>query len=201
MLASGADRASLIGALSLRTSGVQFIMITLAFAQMLFFLFVSLKAYGGDDGLIVRRRNVLPFSNMRDDTTFYYVPSRDRYSLLRAHGAARSFALRACPRWHPPERAPHGSSRHFRVSLQAGRLCHCRRWARACRRPDGQLLRFVSPDMLHWTKSGELMIMVISAAPVHCSARCSALRAGRARDLPGLPDRALADSLSGQFLS
>ena len=46
-----------LGALSLRTSGVQFIMITLAFAQMLFFLFVSLKAYGGDDGLIVRRRN------------------------------------------------------------------------------------------------------------------------------------------------
>ena len=45
--------------LSLRTSGVQFIMITLAFAQMLFFLFVSLKDYGGDDGLIVRRRNAL----------------------------------------------------------------------------------------------------------------------------------------------
>jgi branched-chain amino acid transport system permease protein len=44
--------ALLIGALCLRTSGVQFIMITLAFAQMLFFLFVSLKAYGGDDGMI-----------------------------------------------------------------------------------------------------------------------------------------------------
>src|SRR6478752_1244638 len=43
-----------IGALCLRTSGVQFIMITLAFAQMLFFLFVSIKAYGGDDGLIIR---------------------------------------------------------------------------------------------------------------------------------------------------
>jgi branched-chain amino acid transport system permease protein len=47
--------ALLIGALSLRTSGVQFIMITLAFAQMLFFLFVSLKAYGGDDGMTIRR--------------------------------------------------------------------------------------------------------------------------------------------------
>ena len=54
----------MLGALSLRTSGVQFIMITLAFAQMLFFLFVSLKAYGGDDGLIVRRRNVLFDLNM-----------------------------------------------------------------------------------------------------------------------------------------
>src|SRR5690554_2554654 len=42
--------AFIIGALSLRTSGVYFIMITLAFAQMLYFLFVSLERYGGDDG-------------------------------------------------------------------------------------------------------------------------------------------------------
>ncbi|MEP3436697.1 MAG: branched-chain amino acid ABC transporter permease, partial [Hoeflea sp.] len=41
--------AGLIGALALRTGGVQFIMITMAFAQMLFFLFVSLKVYGGED--------------------------------------------------------------------------------------------------------------------------------------------------------
>lgn len=51
--------ALVIGALALRTSGVQFIMITLAFAQMLFFLFVSLKTYGGEDGIIVRRANDL----------------------------------------------------------------------------------------------------------------------------------------------
>ena len=65
--------AAAIGALSLRTSGVQFIMITLAFAQMLFFLFVSLKVYGGDDGLSVRRRNILPGLPLRDDTSFYFV--------------------------------------------------------------------------------------------------------------------------------
>ena len=62
-----------LGALSLRTSGVQFIMITLAFAQMLFFFFVALKTYGGDDGLIVRRRNALPFIDTRDEQTFYWV--------------------------------------------------------------------------------------------------------------------------------
>ena len=62
-----------IGALSLRTSGVSFIMITLAFAQMLFYLFVSLKTYGGDDGLGFRRRNGLPWINPRDDVAFYYV--------------------------------------------------------------------------------------------------------------------------------
>ena len=41
----------MIGAISLRTRGVYFIMITLAFAQMMYYVFVSLKAYGGDDGL------------------------------------------------------------------------------------------------------------------------------------------------------
>ena len=47
--------ALLIGAISLRTQGVYFIMITLAFAQMLYYLMVSLKAYGGDDGLSLAR--------------------------------------------------------------------------------------------------------------------------------------------------
>ena len=65
--------AAILGALSLRTSGVQFIMITLAFAQMLFFLFVSLKTYGGDDGLIIRRRNDLGPFDLRDATDFYFV--------------------------------------------------------------------------------------------------------------------------------
>ncbi len=44
-----------IGAVSLRTRGVYFIMITLAFAQMMFFLVNSMKAYGGDEGLSGRR--------------------------------------------------------------------------------------------------------------------------------------------------
>ncbi|HBQ32493.1 MAG TPA: branched-chain amino acid ABC transporter permease, partial [Ochrobactrum anthropi] len=65
--------ALVIGALALRTSGVQFIMITLAFAQMLFFLFVSLKTYGGEDGIIVRRANDLFGLSLRDKTTMYYV--------------------------------------------------------------------------------------------------------------------------------
>ena len=83
--------ALVLGSLSLRTSGVQFIMITLAFAQMLFFLFVSLKYYGGDDGLIVRRRNSLPGLDLRDDTTFYFVcvPSRSPIS-----GSAQSWCDR-----------------------------------------------------------------------------------------------------------
>mgnify|MGYP000394359497 CR=1 FL=1 len=58
---AAAAYALAVGALSLRTKGVYFIMVTLAFAQMLFFLFVGLKAYGGDDGLLIRRRNIVPW--------------------------------------------------------------------------------------------------------------------------------------------
>jgi branched-chain amino acid transport system permease protein len=66
--------AAVIGAISLRTRGVYFIMITLAFAQMMFYVFVSLKAYGGEDGLALPRRSSLGFGlDPKSDTTFYYV--------------------------------------------------------------------------------------------------------------------------------
>ena len=48
---------SLIGAVSLRTSGVSFIMITLAFAQMLYYLGICINACGGDDGMRLARRS------------------------------------------------------------------------------------------------------------------------------------------------
>src|SRR5215210_8017082 len=56
-LAAGVVAALLVGAVSLRTRGMAFIMITLAFAQMFFFLAVSLKQYGGDDGLAIATRS------------------------------------------------------------------------------------------------------------------------------------------------
>ena len=63
-----------IGAISLRTRGVYFIMITLAFAQMLYYLMVSLKAYGGEDGLSLAGRSIIvPGLDLRQDTSFYYV--------------------------------------------------------------------------------------------------------------------------------
>jgi len=66
--------ALLIGAISLRTRGVYFIMITLAFAQMMYFIFVSLKAYGGDDGLPLPSRSVVaPALDLKSDVAFYYV--------------------------------------------------------------------------------------------------------------------------------
>ena len=66
--------ALLIGAISLRTRGVYFIMITLAFAQMVYYVFVSLKTYGGDDGLPLAARSTLGFGlDLKSDLVFYYV--------------------------------------------------------------------------------------------------------------------------------
>lgn len=153
--------ALVLGALSLRTSGVQFIMITLAFAQMLFFLFVSLKAYGGDDGLTVRRRNSLPFLDTRDDTTFYFVcltvavlfnaflavVVRSRFGLVL--GGIRQSERRMVAIGVPT----------YRYKLAA--LVISGMGAGIAGALMANYMRFVSPDMLHWTQSGEFMVMVI----------------------------------------
>ncbi|MGI9535460.1 MAG: branched-chain amino acid ABC transporter permease, partial [Desulfocapsaceae bacterium] len=65
--------ALVIGGLSLRTSGMHFIMITLAFAQMLYYFAVGLEKYGGDDGLSLFSRNQLVGVDLGNDVHFYYV--------------------------------------------------------------------------------------------------------------------------------
>ncbi len=153
--------AAVIGALSLRTGGVQFIMITLAFAQMLFFLFVSLKTYGGDDGLIIRRSNELFGLNMRDKQTFYYVclavaaifffllwrlvNSRFGNVLIGLRQSERRMAALGLPAYRYKLAA-------FVISGMGAGLAGCLM---------ANFLRFASPDMVHWTKSGELMVMVV----------------------------------------
>jgi branched-chain amino acid transport system permease protein len=62
-----------IGALSLRTEGFQFIMVTLAFAQMVYYIAQSLRSYGGDNGFTIARRNTLAGMSLANHTTFYYV--------------------------------------------------------------------------------------------------------------------------------
>ncbi len=65
--------ALVMGAISLRTGGLYFIMITLAFAQMLFFFFVSLEAYGGDDGLSLFARSSAGPLDLHDPAQFYFL--------------------------------------------------------------------------------------------------------------------------------
>ncbi|MFH1660308.1 MAG: branched-chain amino acid ABC transporter permease [Pseudomonadota bacterium] len=61
-----------VGAISLRTRGVYFIMITLAFAQMAYYLFISARSWGGDDGLPLVGRMTLAGVSLADDTHFYF---------------------------------------------------------------------------------------------------------------------------------
>ena len=68
----GAIAAAVVGWVCLRTTGVAFIMITLAFAQMFYFLAVSLKTYGGDDGLSIAARSNFGFLDLSNNTVFYY---------------------------------------------------------------------------------------------------------------------------------
>jgi branched-chain amino acid transport system permease protein len=71
---AAATAALAIGAVSLRTRGVYFIMITLAFAQMVYYLAVGLKQYGGEDGLNLPQRSVIGSGiDLADEATLYYV--------------------------------------------------------------------------------------------------------------------------------
>jgi branched-chain amino acid transport system permease protein len=71
-LGVGALVAVVIGAVCLRTSGMAFIMITLAFAQMAYFLAISLKTFGGDDGLTINERSDFGLFSLRSNVALYY---------------------------------------------------------------------------------------------------------------------------------
>jgi branched-chain amino acid transport system permease protein len=160
MLVGGAS-AAVLGALSLRTRGVQFIMITLAFAQMLFFLFVSLKNYGGDDGLSIRRRGEFPGLDLRDAAQLYWLCLGMLAAwLLLLHRVTRSRFGQVLAGTRQSERRMAALG----VSVYPYRLVAFVLSGAGAALAGGlmaNLLRFVSPDMMHWSKSGELMIMVI----------------------------------------
>ena len=160
MLVAGLAAAA-IGALSLRTSGVQFIMITLAFAQMVFFLFVGLKQYGGDDGLVVRRRNLVPGLDLRDAMQMYWLCLgllvAWLFVLARIVGSRFGRVLEGI-RQNERRMAAIG------VSTYAYKLVAFIISGVGCGLAGALManyLRFVSPDMMSWQRSGELMVMVI----------------------------------------
>ncbi|MDH3228685.1 MAG: branched-chain amino acid ABC transporter permease [Alphaproteobacteria bacterium] len=153
--------ALVIGAVSLRTGGVYFIMITLAFAQMLYFFFVSLETYGGDDGLSMYGRSRIPGVDLSADATFYYVclavlllflglgqrlvGSRFGMVILGVRENERRMAALGFPTYRYKLAC-------FSISGAAAGLA-------------GALIanqtEFVSPALMHWTRSGEIMVMVI----------------------------------------
>ena len=161
-IAVAALAALVIGAMSLRTRGVYFIMITLAFAQMLYYVLVSLKTYGGDDGLSMPGRSTVGMGiNLRDDLTWYYlVLVLLALVLYGLHRLVHSRFGRVIDAIRENEaRAEAIGFAVYRYKL----LCFVISGAVAGLA--GALIAnqssYVSPSLLHWIQSGTLMIMVI----------------------------------------
>ena len=164
-IAVTAAAALVIGAISLRTRGVYFIMITLAFAQMLFYLANSVKGYGGDEGLNIRARSEFSLGayvlDLKEPLAIYYVslgvlalalvalarfaPSRFGRAVL----ALRDDDVRAEALGFPTYRY---KLVVFVVAASLGGIAGAL---------GANLQGYVSPNLLHWTQSGTLMVMVI----------------------------------------
>ncbi len=150
-----------VGAISLRTSGMAFIMITLAFAQMGYFLFVSLKQYGGDDGLPVASTSQFGGFDLGSTLTLY-VTALVALALVTWWMAK----LRASPFGMALRGARQNARRINAIGLQARRLqLVAFVISGAICGLSGLLLAnlnaFVSPSSLTWTVSGELIVMVV----------------------------------------
>jgi branched-chain amino acid transport system permease protein len=161
MLASGAF-ALVTGAISLRTKGVYFIMITLAFGQMAYFVATSLKAYGGDDGLtLATRSTVFGTALLKNNLVFYYVSLAILAGLFlfcRMLIASRFGRVLRGTRENPVRMQaigfnpyPYQLTAYVFSGMMAGIA--------------GVLLanvaEFVSPAYMTWQRSGELIIMVV----------------------------------------
>ncbi len=153
----------MFGAISLRTRGVYFIMITMALTQMVYFLFVSIEEYGSDDGLIIYTRTDFGTDLLNLDNVLHryylifvamiaalyfshrFIHSRFGYVIR----GAKSNELRMEVIGFPT----------FRYRLVcfviAGVICTLAGVLSA------NVEKFVSPDFMHWTRSGELIFMVV----------------------------------------
>jgi branched-chain amino acid transport system permease protein len=161
-LLAAAAAALIIGFVSLRTSGVYFIMITLAFSQMVYFLGVSLNQYGGDDGLNIARHSAfgVPLDLDEPVVLYYFVLGwlllflllggrivRSRFGVLLQ--GVRSNERRMIALGFPTFRYK------LTAFVMAGAACGVAGALFA------NLTLFVSPSIMHWTRSGEILMMVI----------------------------------------
>jgi branched-chain amino acid transport system permease protein len=161
-LAASALFALVIGALSLRTRGVYFIMITLAFAQMAYYIISAFARYGGDDGLTIYQRSQF-FSpiNLSNKVQFYYICLAllfgAIYLIWRLVNSRFGMAVQGARSNDIRMRAIGFPTYRYKLVcfVIAGTLCGL----------SGALLAnhtdFVSPAMMYWTRSGDLIIMVV----------------------------------------
>jgi branched-chain amino acid transport system permease protein len=151
-----------VGALSLRTRGVYFIMITLAFAQMVYYVAIGLDRYGGDDGLTIHKRStfdgVIDLSNR---TLFYYLCFALLlamvYLVWRIVNSRFGMVIQGARSNDRRMRAIGFATFRYKLTcfVIAGVMCGLA----------GALLanhtNFVSPAMMHWTRSGDLIVMAV----------------------------------------
>jgi len=151
-----------VGALSLRTRGVYFIMITLAFAQMIYYVAIGLDRYGGDDGLTIYKRSTFgSLIDLNNKTLFYYLCFglllASIYFIARLTNSRFGLAIRGARSNDRRMRAIGFPTFRYRLVcfVIAGALCGLA----------GVLLanhtNFVSPALMHWTRSGDLIVMVV----------------------------------------
>ena len=160
LIASGLA-ALAIGALSLRTTGVYFIMITLAFAQMLYYFAISWPAYGGEDGLPIYLRNEFPGLNTLDPIQFYLITFLilcaallfSRFLAKSPFGLALNAARQNGLRVETVGLVP------YRLRLTAFVISGMITGLAGALFAD--LNRFVSPTMFSWQTSGEIMVFII----------------------------------------
>jgi branched-chain amino acid transport system permease protein len=153
--------ALVIGAVSIRTSGVYFIMITLAFTQMLYYLGISIEEFGGDDGMRLAAKSRLPGLDLNDGNAFYYVVLAVLVGVLflghRLVNSRFGMVIRAARSNESRTRAIGISPYRYRLAafVIAGGICGLA----------GALLvnhtAYLTPEFMNWTRSGELMFMVI----------------------------------------
>jgi branched-chain amino acid transport system permease protein len=154
--------ALVVGALSLRTRGVYFIMITLAFAQMIYYVAIGLDRYGGDDGLTIYRRSQFAgLVDLSNRTVFYYLCFglllAGVYLVWRIVNSRFGMVIQGARSNERRMRAIGFPTFRYRLVcfVVAGAMCGLA----------GALLanhtNFISPAMMHWTRSGDLIVMVV----------------------------------------
>jgi len=154
--------ALIVGALCLRTRGVYFIMITLAFAQMAYYIASGLARYGGDDGLTIYKRSTFGgLINLSSRVQFYYLCLAclfgGIYLIWRIVNSRFGMVVQGLRSNEARMQAIGFPASRYRLVcfIIAGTMCGLA----------GALLAnntdFVSPAVMYWTRSGDLMVMVI----------------------------------------
>ena len=161
-IAASAVVALAIGSISIRASGIYFIMITLAFTQMLYYLGISLAEFGGDDGMRLKAKSQFSgLVDLRDPVAFYYLALAlmllSVFIIYRIVNSRFGMALRAAKSNEARTRAVGLSPYPYRLAafVISGAMCGL----------SGALYanhtNYLTPGFMSWVQSGEFMFMVI----------------------------------------